>query len=199
MIRYEKHREGSDAPVIKDNDEGDVFETSPLYFNDRDSKKLTIITESKESSDELDNEGSTANESVSVPNATGNGVEATSEEKVFNGEKIEITKSEFYPGNNNETSEVASTVTGPTFYGVAVVEPCSVAQVQVEEAVTMETPEIKVMCVHEESIDKEDDPILETNDVGENGVNKEVSSLDESMENGDEQVINMWIICQFLK
>ena len=195
---YERHRGIRDAPIIKDSNEDHIFETSS-YFSDRDSKKLTIITESKESSDELDNEGSTENEQSSIPKVTFNGVEA-SDKTVVNEEKIETSsKLETYAGNDNEISEVASTATGPTFYGVAVVEPCSVAQVQVEEEVLMETPEVKVTCVREESLDKEDDALLEANsEEKKDDVSKEMSCLDESLENGDDQVINMWIICQFL-
>ena len=197
--RYERHRGIGDPPIIKDSNEAQVFETSS-YFGDRDSKKLTIITESKESSDELDNEKSTENKQSSTPKVTFNGVKA-SDETVVNGEKLEITsKLETYAGNNNEISEVASTATGPTFYGVAVVEPCSVGQVQVEEEVPMETPEVKVTCVREESLDKEDDALLDANsEEKKDDDNKEMSCLDESLENGDEQVINMWMICQFLK
>ena len=176
------------------DDASDVFETQSLsYFtHDRDSKKLTSIAESKESEEELNNEGGSENEVRSIPTVIISGENNTGmingEHKVNSG--VDVV-------NNNEASQVTSTLlSGPTFYGVAVVEPCSVEQVQLEE--TLETPEVKVMCVREQSLDKEDESLPESNNEKHNG-NKEVSSLDQSLENGDEQEINMWIICQFIQ
>ena len=198
--RYEKHRDVNYVSIVNDNNDDtlDVFETPSSYFTDRDSKKLTIIAESKESSDELD-EGATKD--LSVPNITVNGVDLKASEeasRVANGEKSEVSlMTVVHAGNNNETSEVASTVAGPTFYGVAVVEPCSIAQI--EEAVSVETPEVKVTCVREESLDKQDDSLLDATHETQENTRMETSSLDESLGNDNEQVINMWIVCQFLK
>lgn len=184
------------------NDEGiDVFETqSSTYFshNDRDSKKLTSIAESKESGDELNNEGVNENESLSNPKITVNGEDNRGKPfNVMNGGHEVNSNSGVDLENNNEASQVTSTLlSGPTFYGVVVVEPCSVEQVQLEE--TLETPEVKVTCIREQSLDKEDESLPESNNE-KHDVDQEVSSLDESLENGDEQEINVWIICQFLK
>lgn len=166
---------------------------------------MTSITELKESSDELDNDMAAQNQRLPIPKVTVNGgnLEASGENRRvtngINGKSEEAFNSEIHVGNNNETSEVASTVSGPTFYGVSVVEPCTVAQVQIEEAESVETPEVKVTCVREESIDKEDDSFFEASNGKEEDVSEETSSLDESLENGDEQAINIWIVCRFLK
>ena len=185
--------------VNSDNDEGsNVFDTqSSSYFshNDRDSKTLTSITETKESGDELNNEGVDENKSLSIPKITVNGERNGG--KSFNMTNGEDQVTGIDQWNNNEPSQVTSTLlSGPTFYGVVVVEPCTVEQVQPEE--TLETPEVKVMCVREQSLDKEDESLLESSNE-KHDVDQQVSSLDESLENGDEQEINVWIICQFLK
>ena len=175
----------------------DVFENSYNANNNRDSKKLTSIAESPE----MGNEGQTEN--LPVPKVAVNGVDVeTSEENFKNDDAADGKKgseTKVYTGNNNETAEVASTVSGPTFYGVALVEPCSVEQVQVEEAQTLDTPEVKVTCIREESLDKEDEPLLETNDKNQEIISKENSCLDENLEDNNEQVINLWVICQFIK
>ena len=213
--RYEKHKGVNGVTSVNgdNHSESDVFETphSRVSHYDTGSKKLTSIVESKESGDELANEERTTNKAentnsqhTSVPKITIRDVESESGNSVVLNEGKVNGKSDHSSrvGNNNETAaEVVSAISGPTFYGVAVVEPCTVAQVQVEEAEGVETPEIKVTCVKEESVKSSHEPVNvevedETNLVKE--VNHETSSLDEN-DDDDELDINMMVICQFLK
>lgn len=201
LKRYNKHRV-LDGPTENNGYNPDVFEAptnSYLDHSDEDAKeqKLSMIRESRESDGELDsNRGfeNIENGHLSVPKIIVNTTDFEEPEEKVNGFNGSI---QICAGNNNESSEVATSVSGPTFYGAAVVESVTVAQVEIDVAESLETPEVKVMCVREESLDKpdDDDVVLEEKQVD---VNSE-ETLNESQENDNEQVIDEWIICQFLK
>lgn len=198
LTRYDRQKNINDIPLTNGDNVAEVFQTSHLNHNNQDSKQLTSIVETKESGDELDHETG-ANKHLSFPN--GNGVASDVSEANFH-EASNLNRSGYNtvtvhttPENNNEISQVASAVVKPMFYSVAIVEPCTVDQIKE----MVETPEVKVRCIREESLDKQDESMVD--DEQKEELNQETSSLNESLksESGDDPVINVWVICQFLK
>ncbi|XP_028408961.1 ras guanyl-releasing protein 3-like [Dendronephthya gigantea] len=197
---YERQKGVNGVPLTNGDNVAEVFQTPHLNHDNQDSKKLTSIAETRESGDELDNEAGADKRYLTVPN--GNGVALDASEDNFHetsdsntGEYNTVT---VYTSteNNNETSQMASTVAEPMFYSVAVVEPCSVDQIKE----TVETPEVKIRCIREESLDKQDESMIE-DEQKEGTISQETSSsLNEShkSESEDDPAINVWIICQFL-
>lgn len=92
-------------------------------------------------------------------------------------------------GNNNEIPANATSEIGPTFE-IAMNEPCIIERALLAEDVPEETLEVKVTCVKEE---------LPEHKSKNDSSNSNDEKQDKISEDVDIQVINVWVICHFLK